>query len=301
MDGKWAFREDGLVGAASLPLRCGVAGAGGLLGRRLTARLAERGRTEVRRIGRTAADLTDLDLLFLAVPAAAADELANAAPQTTRIVDLSDAARLRPEVPLVLPGVAPAPRGARRVATPDCMVTPIAFVLDAIRAVATPERVLATTLQAASGLGRRGMAAARAAGLTATPACGEAPDPSTGDWGQERALTAELRRVLGLPELVGHFTAVRCAHEVGHAADLVVETAAPAPVEDLAAALAASPRLRCASRPEAWDVAGVRDREEVLVARLRPLGDSRFRLWLAADNLALPIRVALETAGLAAG
>ncbi len=301
MDGKWAFREDGFVGAASLPLRCGVAGAGGLLGRRLTARLAALGATDVRRIGRASADLADLDLLFLAVPATAADELAAAAPRATRIVDLSDAARLRPEVPLVLPGVAPAPRGTRRVATPDCMVTPIAFVLDAIRTVTAPTRVVGTTLQAASGLGRRGMAAAQAAGLTATPACGEAPGAGCGDWGQERALAAELRRVLGLPELAGHFTAVRCAHEVGHAADLVVETATPTRVEDLAAALEASPRLRCESRPESWDVAGVRHREEVLVARLRPLDERRFRLWLAADNLALPVRVALEAAGVAAG
>ena len=252
----------------------------------------------------------DLEVLFLATDASASREIiAGPGRQVPLIVDNSSAFRLDPAVPLVVPEAnAAALRGygGNLVANPNCTTAAVAVVLAPIRDAAGLEAVDLASYQAVSGAGRAGLdafEAERAAGGTeraqASPFHGRIADSvvpqidtldDVGWSGEERKISAELRKILGMPDLDVAATAVRVPVETGHSVAIHLSTRRDATVEQLEAALRAAPGLEyrpvdgSQRHPMPLDAAG---RDPVLVGRLRAIpGRARgFALFLSSDNL----------------
>lgn len=254
--------------------------------------------------------LRGVDLaLFTAGPEAARRFVPPALEAGTRIVDDSGAFAEAPGVPLVVPAVDATPLTSRPglVASPDPVVIPLALALAPLRDVAGLRRVVVTTYESASGAGRRAMDELRDQAVAllsfrappvdrlprrlafdCLPEIGELLE--TGETTGERRLPAELRALLGTPDLPIGVTRVRVPVFVGHALAVHVELERPLSAEDARAALAARRALRietsAASYPTADDCAGS---EEVLVGRLRPdpsvEGGRGLAFWIVADNL----------------
>jgi len=108
--------------------------------------------------------------------------------------------------------------------------------------------------------------------------------------GEERKITAELRKILGMPELDVAATTVRVPVHTGHSVALHFTTTQDTSVEELESVLRAAPGLEYRPadgsdrHPMPLDVAG---RDPVLVGRLRSIpGRPRgFALFLSSDNL----------------
>ena len=252
----------------------------------------------------------ELEVLFLATDGPISRQIvAGPARGVPLIVDNSSAFRLDPAVPLVVPEAnAAALRGYRGnlVANPNCTTAATAVVLAPIRDAAGLESVDLASYQAVSGAGRAGLdafEAERAAGGTeraeASPFHGRIADSvvpqidTLDEWGwsgEERKIIAELRKILGMPELDVAATTVRVPVHTGHSVAIHLRTARDTTVEELEAALRAAPGLEyrpvdgSQRHPMPLDAAG---RDPVLVGRLRAIpGRARgFALFLSSDNL----------------
>ena len=252
----------------------------------------------------------ELEVLFLATDAAVSREIvAGPARNVPLIVDNSSAFRLDPAVPLVVPeanAAALAGRAGNLVANPNCTTAAVAVALAPIRDAAGLEAVDLASYQAVSGAGRAGLdafEAERAAGGTeravGSPFHGRIADSvvpqidmldEAGWSGEERKVSAELRKILGMPGLDVAATTVRVPVHTGHSVAIHLRTARATTVAGLEAALRAAPGLEyrpvdgSQRHPMPLDVAG---RDPVLVGRLRAIpGRARgFALFLSSDNL----------------
>jgi aspartate-semialdehyde dehydrogenase len=256
------------------------------------------------------ASAAELEVLFLATDAAASRLIA-AGPgrNVPLIVDNSSAFRLDPAVPLVVPEANAAAldgRAGNLIANPNCTTAAVAVALAPIRDVAGLEAVDLASYQAVSGAGRAGLdafEAERAAGGTeraaASPFHGRIADSvvpqidvldEAGWSGEERKVSAELRKILGMPGLDVAATTVRVPVRTGHSVAIHLRTARAATVAELEAALRAAPGVEyrpvdgSQRHPMPLDVAG---RDPVLLGRLRAIpGRPRgFALFVSSDNL----------------
>ncbi len=250
--------------------------------------------------------LAGCDILLHAGPAASGHSLGLAAEAAgVAFVDLSEAWRLEPRTPLVLPellqaaGLPDSP--ARRWALPNCTVTGPALVLVPLARRYGLQRLSLTTLQAVSGLGRRALAAF-ATGAAERPVreeappglprpgdllpwCGGAPEAGRRASPEERSVEAELRRLLAPAAPHIEVFCLRAPVRRGHGATLWVETEAPLEdTEALRAILPAAVHWAASPAPGPGEAAG---RPELLLARPRwdPAEPRRLGLWLAWDNL----------------
>jgi aspartate-semialdehyde dehydrogenase len=236
-----------------------------------------------------------------------------AADEGAVVVDNSSAWRMDPEVPLVVPEVNPAaaahrPKGI--IANPNCSTIQMVVALQAIRKAAGLTRVVATTFQSVSGAGETGRETLRRelAGEAADTHRLAAPVPGSpfarrmagnvlpqiGDldaegWtAEERKMTNETRKILGMPELPVVATCVRVPVEVGHSVQVMAETEREVDVAALRRAIAMFPGLLtqtdAAAYPTPLEVAG---RDSVFVGRIRidPHLPRVVHAWVVADNL----------------
>lgn len=254
-----------------------------------------------------------VDLAFFAASNAVSRAYAPlAAAQGCRVVDNSSAYRLEPGVPLVVPEVngealASAPQ---LVANPNCVAAISVVALAPIHRRNPVVRVIGSTYQAASGAGAAAMEELKAA--TAAALAGEpfepqvlphpygfnlfshntAIDPETGYNGEETKVMAELRKILGAPDLRTSFTCVRVPVPRAHSVSLTIECERPLSPEEVVAWLADAAGVRlvndaAANRyPMPIEASG---RDEVLVGRIRrdlsdPSGRS-INLFLSGDQL----------------
>jgi aspartate-semialdehyde dehydrogenase len=252
----------------------------------------------------------ELDVLFLAVDAAQSREImAGPGRQVPLVVDNSSAFRLDPAVPLVVPEAnASALDGyaGNLVANPNCTTAAAVVALAPIRDLVGLESVDLASYQAVSGAGRAGLEAFIAERGTdhrdraeGSPFHGRIADSvvpqidvldEEGWTGEERKVMAEMRKILGLPDLDVSATTVRVPVHTGHSVALHVRTARATTVAQLEAALreAAGVEYRPADgshrHPMPLDVEG---RDPVLVGRLRaiPGRERGFALWVSSDNL----------------
>ena len=307
----------------------GVAGARGLVGGVFLSILADAGLpagslrafgTEASRVDYLGAQVpvrvldadaaAELDVLFLATDGEVSRQLVDGpARDVPLIVDNSSAYRLDPTVPLVVPeanGSVLAGYRGHLVANPNCTTAAAVVALAPIRDLAGLESVDLASYQAVSGAGRAGLdayEAERAAGGTeraaGSPFHGRIADSvvpqidvldETGWSGEERKIIAELRKILGMPELDVAATTVRVPVHTGHSVALHFTTVQDTSVEELERVLRAAPGLEYRPadgsdrHPMPLDVAG---RDPVLVGRLRAIpGRARgFALFLSSDNL----------------
>jgi aspartate-semialdehyde dehydrogenase len=258
----------------------------------------------------TDAAAAELDVLFLATDAAISREIvAGPGRQVPLIVDNSSAFRLDPAAPLVVPEAnadALARRHGNLVANPNCTTAAAVVVLSPIRDAVGLASVDLASYQAVSGAGRAGLDAFLAERgsddrrqADASPFHGRIADnvvpqidvmADDGWTGEERKIHAELRKILGLPELDIAATAVRVPVQTGHSVALHFRTARPTSVHELEDALRAAPGLEYRPadgtdrHPMPLDIEG---RDPVVVGRLRavPGRENGFACFLTSDNL----------------
>jgi aspartate-semialdehyde dehydrogenase len=252
----------------------------------------------------------ELEVLFLATDGPVSRAIvAGPGRAVPLIVDNSSAFRLDPEVPLVVPeanGSVLDGYAGNLVANPNCTTAAAVVALAPIRDLAGLESVDLSSYQAVSGAGRAGLdayAAEREAGGTeraeGSPFHGRIADSvvpqidtldDEGWTGEERKIMAELRKILGLPQLDVSVTAVRVPVHTGHSASLHVRTRRPVDLRELMEALRDAPGVEyrdatgSSRHPMPLDVAG---RDPVLVGRVRaiPGRERGVALFLSSDNL----------------
>jgi aspartate-semialdehyde dehydrogenase len=268
------------------------------------------GSTEIELAVLTDATARGLDVLFLATDAAVSREIvAGPGAGVPLIIDNSSAFRLDQAVPLVVPevnGGVVAGLQPRLVANPNCTTAAAVVALGPIRDLSGLESVDVASYQAVSGAGRPGVEAFTTERgsddrrpAADTPFHGRIADnvvpqidvlAEDGSSGEERKVAAELRKILGLPDLDVAATTVRVPVHTGHSVALHFRTARVTSVDELEAALRAAPGLEyrpadgSERHPMPLDVEG---RDPVLVGRLRviPGRERGFALFVASDNL----------------
>lgn len=312
--------------------RVAVAGATGLVGRTITGVLVERGFPveEIRLLAsaKSAGTVLDfagqpvtvrtadadafagMDYVFFAVGTEASRVLVPQARAAGAVaIDKSNAYRMDPAVPLVVPEVnAYALAGhAGIVASPNCTTIQTVLALKPIADIAGLEWIHVCSYQAVSGSGRGGMD--ELAQQQRAIAAGEQPVarfyprqiagnviPHIDDFGpdgytgEERKLIAETRKILDLPHLPVASTSVRVPVMVSHATAVLVKTTRPIDVQAARAAIAAFPGVRLVDDPAReqyptpLDAAG---QDLVLVGRIRAVPDmpNALEMWVVGDNL----------------
>jgi len=235
------------------------------------------------------------------------------APQAVRagavVVDKSNAFRMDPEVPLVVPEVNPhAVRGHRGIlACPNCTTIVTVMPLKPLHEAGRLRRVVATSYQAVSGAGVNGVEELRS--QTLAWARGEAITPrffphqiafnvvphvdkfaDNGYTGEELKLVNEVRKILELPELPISPTTVRVPVFTAHSVAVNAETEVKVSRARAREAFAGFPGLKL------WDEPGenrypmpvvVEGQDDCYVGRIREdLSLSNgLNFWVVGDQL----------------
>jgi aspartate-semialdehyde dehydrogenase len=282
--------------------RVAVVGATGAVGRVMIDLLLGRGFDDVRafasarsagtqvrglRVDEATPDaLAGFDVCFFSVGSSASRELVPHALRGGALcVDKSEAFRLEPGIPLVVPEV----NGDRAleheglIANPNCSTIPLTLVLKPLHEEAGLRSVRVATYQSVSGKG-----AQRLQQLLDEP---QAEHDLSVDWDydgvefdEEMKIREETRKILELPELPISATCVRVPVPVGHAESIWIETEEPLAPTRARELLAAARSVQVEDFPTPGKAAG---RDEALVGRIRtdPAAENGLSLHLACDNL----------------
>jgi aspartate-semialdehyde dehydrogenase len=318
-------------------MRIGVVGATGMVGEVMRSVLEERsfpaddvrffasarsaGRTLPWRGGEVVvedadmADYAGVDIALFSAGGGPSRQLApKAAAAGAIVVDNSSAWRMDPDVPLVVPEVnADAldsiPKGI--VANPNCTTMVCMPPLKALHDAFGLRRLTASTYQAVSGAGVRGVAELdeqahkvmeRATDLTFNGRAVDYPEPSKfaapiafnvlalagslvdDETDEEHKFRNESRKILGLPELSVMCTCVRVPVYTGHSVSLVAEFDRPVTVEEAKSLLAAAPGTELVDVPTPLQAAGA---DPCYVGRVRAVPDmpNALALFVSGDNL----------------
>ncbi|MBI5362727.1 MAG: aspartate-semialdehyde dehydrogenase [Planctomycetes bacterium] len=207
-----------------------------------------------------------VDLAFLCTPTELSRVLGPAlAEHGVRVIDLSSAHRMRPDVPLVVPEIngAELARGGRLFANPNCTTAIAAMPLAVVEREFGLAEVIVVSYQAASGAGLPGLQALafeqkRDAGVAALGAEPKSPFAATlsnnvipaiaevdehGVSGEEQKIVEELRKILGRPDLVVEATTARVPVERCHSVAVHVATKRDVDLRRLKDALARAPGI----------------------------------------------------------
>ncbi len=256
-----------------------------------------------------------VDLAFFCAGGAVSAEYAPIAVSAGAVViDKSSHFRMDPEVPLVVPEVNAADLHERErgiIASPNCTTIPIVVALKPIADAVGLGRIVASSYQAVSGGGKKGIDALSRETvnlLNLREAQGDedgSPFPrriafncipqvdaflEDGSTKEEAKVVAETRRVLHLDDLPVAVTCVRVPTFYGHTVALTVETERPIDPAEARSLLRDAPGVILCDLgdempyPTAADVGGT---DAVYVGRVRrdPSHASGLQLWVAADNV----------------
>ncbi|NNU58185.1 aspartate-semialdehyde dehydrogenase [Rhizobium indigoferae] len=230
------------------------------------------------------------------------------ASQGALVIDNSNAFRMKPDVPLIVPQVNACSLTVRppsgMVANPNCSTIQLVRALRPLMATFGVHQVLLTTYQAASGVGLRGIneledgAEAWLEG-SAGPAAESFPVPLAfnvipqigeicreGVALEERKLVQESRKIFGMPHLQLTATCVRVPVRTGHSEAVYVEFDDHVRLEQVRELLANEPGVRLYAN----DYPTPRflgDPADVHVGRVRvnPENPRGLWMWVVADNL----------------
>lgn len=224
-------------------------------------------------------------------------------------VDKSNAWRMDPNVPLVVPEVNPQDARQHRgiIAGPNCSTTQMVVALWPLHQVNPIERIVVDTYQAVSGTGWRAVdelaeqAQAQTSGaepqhsvyphqihLNVIPEIGSYK--SDGLYGEERKMIDETRKIFHAPSLPISATCVRVPVAVGHSEAIHVELQRPMEADEAREILRAAPGIvvidepRGSEYPMPLQTAG---QDPVYVGRVRkdPSHARGLALWVVGDNL----------------
>ncbi|WP_246826345.1 aspartate-semialdehyde dehydrogenase [Rhizobium binae] len=230
------------------------------------------------------------------------------ASQGALVIDNSNAFRMRPDVPLIVPQVNACSLTVRPpsgiVANPNCSTIQLVRALRPLIATFGISQVLLTTFQAASGVGLRGIkeledgVKAWLEGSTG-PAAESFPVPLAfnvipqigqisreGVALEERKLVQESRKIFGMPHLQLAATCVRVPVKTGHSEAVYVEFDEHVRLEQVHELLANEPgvRLYADGYPTPRYLG---DPADVHVGRVRvnPENPRGLWMWVVADNV----------------
>lgn len=226
------------------------------------------------------------------------------------VVDNSSAFRMEAHVPLVVPEVNPGRIAAHQgiIANPNCSTIIMVVALQPIHRLSPLQRIVASTYQAASGAGAKGMDALERE--LDEPRGGKAkvdrsPFPhrlagnlipridvllDNGYTKEEMKMVHETRKIMELPEIPISATCVRVPVERAHSESVQVATREPLTLEAIREAIDAAPGVRSVddARSDVYPmplfVAGA---DDVEVGRLRrhPLDPCVYDLWIVGDQI----------------
>ncbi|MEU9994309.1 aspartate-semialdehyde dehydrogenase [Streptomyces sp. NPDC050848] len=226
------------------------------------------------------------------------------------VVDSTSAFRTAPDTPLVVTEL-DADRLDRRpsggvIAVPGAATVPVVRVVRDVERRWGVRRIVVSTYQGASDAGHAGIEELQDGSRTvlqdpqATPVSAVFSPPlafnvlpgigdtlEDGSTRQERELTEEIRKVLGLPGLDVTATCVRVPVVGGQGAAVWVECRTAVDRTELVALLRALPGVTVHDSPGAPTPADLGDPDRVHVGRIRVAATASdgFWLWLATDNL----------------
>ncbi|MGW0393009.1 aspartate-semialdehyde dehydrogenase [Streptomyces sp. NPDC003042] len=231
----------------------------------------------------------------------------------TLVIDNTNAFRMDPDTPLVVPQVNPEQLDRRPrsgvVANPNCSTIPLVRLLRPVHEAAGLRQVVVSTYQAASGRGHSGISELYedtrrtlaepplepvAKEFTPTLSFNLVPSIDRllddGFTLEEQKMRQESEKILGLPGLDLTATCVRVPVANGHSEAALVRTERPLDRDSLVALLAAQPEVTVHDRHEIGlfpTPRTVTEPDHVHVGRIRvtPQDPNSFWLWLTADNL----------------
>lgn len=225
------------------------------------------------------------------------------------VIDNSNAFRMDPTVPLVVPEVnGEALRNHRGIiANPNCSTAQLVPPLKQLHDLAGLKRVIVSTYQSVSGAGKEAMDELEQ--QTRALVNGEDYKPQVfqkqisfnliphidkfldnGYTKEEMKVVEESRKILGLPNLPVTCTAVRVPVSVGHSESVTVDLERKVSVEQVREAFANCPIIEVWDQPEKGiyptpiDAAG---QDPIYVGRIRidTSSDNGINFWVVADNL----------------
>jgi aspartate-semialdehyde dehydrogenase len=253
-----------------------------------------------------------VDLALFSAGAGTSREVAPAAVQAGAVVvDNSSAFRMDPEVPLVVPEVNREAIASHQgiIANPNCSTIIMVVAITPIHRLSPIRRIVASTYQAASGAGAKGMDAlarelggegradrARAAGSPFPHRLAGNLVPridvllENGYTREEMKMVLETRKIMSLPAIPISATCVRVPVERAHSESVQVRTESPLSLDEIRAAIEAAPGVSLLDAPRddvypmPLDVSG---RDDVFVGRIRrhPEEASTYDLWIVGDQI----------------
>jgi len=260
----------------------------------------------------TKSSFRGIDLALFSAGASISKEMAPvAAKDGAVVVDNSSAFRMDPEVPLVVPEVNSEMIRKHRgiIANPNCSTIIMVVAIMPIHRLSPIQRIVASTYQAASGAGAKGMDALKrelgGEGKGAKQKAKDSPFPhrlaenlipridvvqDNGYTKEEMKMALETRKIMGLPPIPISATCVRVPVERAHSESVQVTTESPLTLERIREAIQASPgvSLRDAPREDVYpSPLFVSGEDDVFVGRLRRHPDeaNTYDLWIVGDQI----------------
>ncbi len=253
-----------------------------------------------------------MDLVLFAATGSLSRELAPAAVRAGAVViDKSSTWRMDPDVPLVVPEVNPEDLRKHKgiIASPNCTTIGLVMALKPLHDLARITRVIVTTMQAVSGTGKEAIEELeqqvrawveghrgelphtvykRQIAFNVLPYAETFTDNLYTT--EELKLSAETRKIMGLPDLPVTMTCTRVPVFVGHSESVLVEFERKVTPAEAREALSRFPGVRVVDDPlqfvfpTAIDAAGT---DETLVGRIREdlTNEKGLWLWIVSDNL----------------
>jgi len=225
------------------------------------------------------------------------------------VIDNSNAFRMDPGVPLVVPEVNPgeALKNKGVISNPNCSTIQMVVVLNPLHKEFGIQRVVVSTYQSVSGTGKEAveelMQQVRAAEAGEAPVAEVYPHQiaynclphidvflDNGYCREEQKMIDETRKIMGEPDLPITATAVRVPVLVGHGESVNVQFAKPVEPESARAILAKAPGVEVVDDPAnnlyplAIDCQG---NDPSYVGRIRKdfSAPNALNLWIVSDNL----------------
>jgi aspartate-semialdehyde dehydrogenase len=227
----------------------------------------------------------------------------------TVVIDNSNAWRMEPDVPLVVPEVNPeaALTHSGIIANPNCSTIQMVVALKPLYDAAGIRRIVVTTFQAVSGTGKRAIEELqnqvadivngrepsrqiypRQIAFNCFPHIG--PFLENGFSEEEMKMVNETRKIFGDERIRVCATTVRIPVIYGHSESINIETEKPLSPEEARRLLQNAPGVKVmddpakGSYPVPLDAAGI---DETLVGRIRidPSVENGLAMWVVADNI----------------
>jgi aspartate-semialdehyde dehydrogenase len=222
-------------------------------------------------------------------------------------IDKSSAFRMDPHVPLVVPEINAEDIGQNRgvIANPNCTTTVMLMALYPLHRVFSVQRVFATSFQAVSGSGTRGIEELKrqVAAKDLQPPPELYPHPiafnllphvdsflESGYTKEEAKMQEEARKIMHLPELRVSVTCVRVPVYRAHSVAVSAEFERPISVEQAREILAKASGLELVDEPQSnrypmpLSVAG-KDNCQVGRVRLDCAFENGLSFWVSGDQL----------------